>query len=69
VRSDPEIGAHASGYALRFPRIKRIRWDKRRRMPIACRACGDLREHHNFGAPHDEPRRLRPEPTLFDGLL
>ena len=64
---------HASGYALRFPRIKRIRWDK----PIAeadrlPRVIEVYESAANFGrsdataAAADAEKT--PEPTLFDGL-
>ena len=64
---------HPSGYALRFPRIKRIRWDK----PIAeadrlYRVIEVYESAANFGrsdataAAADAEKT--PEPTLFDGL-
>ena len=61
---------HASGYALRFPRIKRIRWDKR---PVdADRLERVIEIYDSFAntakgldAPEPAPP---PEPTLFDGL-
>jgi DNA ligase-1 len=59
---------HASGYALRFPRIKRVRWDKR---PIDAdrleRVAELYQSLHNFGR-NDPPAPPAPQPTLFDGL-
>jgi DNA ligase-1 len=56
---------HASGYALRFPRIKRIRWDK---APADADTLARVKElyqsAHNFGRGEEKPV----EPTLFDGL-
>ena len=58
---------HESGYALRFPRIKRIRWDKQ---PADADRLSRIIEIYqsspNFGRsePHAENA---PEPTLFDG--
>jgi DNA ligase-1 len=60
---------HASGYALRFPRIKRIRWDKR--PEDADRLARVIEIHQSLAntahnpAPAEAPP---PEPTLFDGL-
>jgi DNA ligase-1 len=58
---------HASGYALRFPRIKRIRWDKR---PEEADRLGRIVEIYqsspNFARPALPPRQQEPEPTLFD---
>jgi DNA ligase-1 len=58
---------HASGYALRFPRIKRIRWDK----PIEqgdrlSRVIEVYESTANFG--RSDAAAAAPEPTLFDGL-
>jgi DNA ligase-1 len=61
---------HASGYALRFPRIKRIRWDK----PIAeadrlSRVIEVYESVANFGRSDAAAEPVEtPEPTLFDGL-
>jgi DNA ligase 1 len=59
---------HASGYALRFPRIKRIRWDKK---PVdadrLARIIEIYQSTHNFGRTEEtgaEPQ----QPTLFDGM-
>jgi DNA ligase-1 len=59
---------HASGFAMRFPRIKRIRWDKK---PVDAdrleRIAEVYQSTHNFGRVEDGPEES-PEPTLFDGL-
>jgi len=60
---------HASGYAMRFPRIKRIRWDK---TPSDADRLSRVAEIHASAAntSHD-PAVIPPaptEPTLFDGL-
>ena len=58
---------HASGYALRFPRIKRIRWDKSPQDADRLDRVNELYASlHNFGR-SDVPD-ASPEPTLFDGL-
>lgn len=61
---------HASGYALRFPRIKRIRWDKG---PADANRLDRLREifqsSANFAHAGREVEAAVPEPTLFDGIV
>ncbi len=61
---------HASGYAMRFPRIIRIRWDKRAEdADLLARVAELYHSAHNFA--HDalqESRSPMAEPTLFDGL-
>ena len=60
---------HASGYALRFPRIKRIRLDKRPEdADRLSRVIEVYNSPENFGRKEagDEPEIV--EPTLFDGL-
>jgi len=59
---------HASGFALRFPRIKRIRWDKR---PENADRLDRVVEIYNSGANTAKSHLLeepppKPEPTLFD---
>ena len=59
---------HASGYALRFPRIKRIRWDKdpddADRLSRVIEIYDSVANTARGGAPAtQEPS---PEPTLFD---
>lgn len=59
---------HASGYALRFPRIKRIRWDKRPEdADRLVRVIELYQSDANFGRSTrpTEPEPA-PEPTLFD---
>ena len=63
-------GRHASGFALRFPRIKRVRWDKRPedadRLPRIVEIYESLSNTaKGRHAPEPPPA---PEPTLFDGL-
>ena len=59
---------HASGYALRFPRIKRIRWDK---SPMDADRLARVVEIYNCSA-NTARREVEatpaPEPTLFDGM-
>ena len=59
---------HASGYALRFPRIKRIRWDKRPQDADRLDRVAEIyRSAANFARPTAEPAApALPEPTLFD---
>ena len=61
---------HASGYAMRFPRIKRIRWDKRPEDADRLSRVTEIYEStHNFGRREVEPEpQPAPEPTLFDGM-
>jgi DNA ligase-1 len=61
---------HASGFALRFPRIKRIRWDKRPQdADRLARIVEIYQSHANTARGHvvREPPESAPEPTLFDG--
>ena len=58
---------HASGYALRFPRIKRIRWDKRpEEADRLARVVEVYESTSNFGRTEAIPE-VR-EPTLFDPI-
>ena len=61
---------HASGYALRFPRIKRIRWDKKPADADRLARVVELYEHDsNFGRVEAAAKaETPPEPTLFDGF-
>jgi DNA ligase-1 len=59
---------HASGYALRFPRIKRIRWDKK---PGDAERLERIVEIYNSSANTAKSHQLeepapKHEPTLFD---
>jgi DNA ligase-1 len=57
---------HESGYALRFPRIKRIRWDKRAAdADRLWRVIEVYESSANFGR-RDAVAEPAPEPTLFD---
>jgi DNA ligase-1 len=63
---------HASGFALRFPRIKTIRWDKR---PQDADRLQRVEEIYQSAAntsrdagSADEIEEPQPEPTLFDHL-
>jgi DNA ligase-1 len=58
---------HASGYALRFPRIKRIRWDKPPDQADRLARIEEIYESSpNFAHPRIEPLPPPSEPTLFD---
>ena len=60
---------HESGYALRFPRIKRIRTDKRPQDADRLSRIVEIYESSpNFAKPVKEPVPEVPEPTLFDGI-
>ncbi len=61
---------HASGYALRFPRIKRVRWDKRPEdADRLARATEIFQSTPNFARSTQTLDLLpKPEPTLFDLL-
>ena len=60
---------HASGYALRFPRIKRIRWDKG---PMDADRLARVVEIYQSIANTARRETVEPqpkdEPTLFDGM-
>ncbi len=58
---------HASGFAFRFPRIKRIRWDKR---PVDADTLERVREIFTSleNTAHLHGDQPPPEPTLFDGM-
>ena len=63
---------HASGFAFRFPRIKRVRWDKKPEDADRIERVREIYESvantaRGTGATESEPRHA-PEPTLFDGL-
>ncbi|HEX5241767.1 MAG TPA: ATP-dependent DNA ligase [Tepidisphaeraceae bacterium] len=58
---------HESGYALRFPRIKRIRWDKRPEDADRLARVREIYEStHNFGYLADLSNPEPVEPMLFD---
>lgn len=59
---------HASGYAFRFPRIKRIRWDKRVEDADRLQRVAELYESTaNTARGHAEAKEpTKAEPTLFD---
>ena len=58
-------GRHASGYALWFPRIKRVRWDKGPADADRIERVAEVYASHGNMAFGDEKVA---EPTLFDGL-
>jgi len=58
---------HESGFAFRFPRIKRIRWDKRPEDADRLARVRQLYEStHNFGYSAELTKAEVREPTLFD---
>jgi DNA ligase-1 len=58
---------HGGGYAMRFPRIKRIRWDKRPEDADTIQRVAEVYQSQaNFGRTAEAPPP--PEPTLFDHL-
>ena len=58
---------HASGFAFRFPRIKRIRWDKRIEDADRLeRVAGIYESSANTARQSDSPPPPNEEPTLFD---
>jgi DNA ligase-1 len=59
---------HASGFALRFPRIKRIRWDKRPADADDIRRVVEI-FHSPSNTAHLREMQAIAEPTLFDALL
>jgi len=60
---------HSSGYALRFPRIKRIRWDKSPREADRLTRIAEIYQStHNFGKSGHVEGEGRGEATLFDGI-
>ena len=60
-------GRHAGGFALRFPRIKCIRWDKRPEDADRLSRVAEVYESQGNMAKGTEAV-TPPEPTLFDGL-
>ncbi len=62
-----ESKRHASGYAFRFPRIKRIRWDKRPMDADRLDRVGEIfRSHANFAHAGKDTKATAEEPGLFD---
>jgi DNA ligase-1 len=63
---------HASGYAFRFPRIKRIRWDKgpadADRLDRVAELYESVANTARSSTPTDPEPPPPPEPSLFDGL-
>jgi DNA ligase-1 len=59
---------HSSGFAFRFPRIKRIRWDKGPGDADELSRVEEIFKSSSNTAHHGEAKPA-PEPTLFDGLL
>ena len=60
---------HSSGFAFRFPRIKRVRWDKRIEDADRLVRVAEIYESTaNTARQHAPPQVPRPEPTLFDGV-
>lgn len=60
---------HSSGYALRFPRIKRIRWDKSPREADRLERIVEIYQStNNFGKSVDVEPAAPEERTLFDGV-
>lgn len=58
---------HESGFAFRFPRIKRIRWDKRPEDADQLARVREIYEStHNFGYSAELSNSQPGEPTLFD---
>lgn len=58
---------HESGFAFRFPRIKRIRWDKRPEDADQLARVREIYEStHNFGYSAELSNSQPAEPTLFD---
>ena len=60
-------GRHASGYALRFPRVKRVRWDKRPEDADRLARVAEVYDSHHNTARGDGKEKAA-EPTLFDGM-
>ncbi len=62
-------GRHASGYALRFPRIKRVRWDKKPADADRIDRVAEVYDsHHNTARGGVGAAEQVAEPTLFDGM-